>query len=97
MIRTIGYLDWVGLKSYQGLFSSSFGLRRQVQLKCKRVSRDKDKGQGVKEERETLQYVSDFRHSCKQKEEKGCPHGVGGRMGSRRIKELEFGTLKFTL
>ena len=63
MIRTIGYLDWVGLKSYQGLFSSSFGLRRQVQLKCKRVSRDKDKGQGVKEERETLQYVSDFRHS----------------------------------
>ena len=52
MIRTIGYLDWVGLKSYQGLFSSSFGLRRQVQLKCKRVSRDKDKGQGMKEERD---------------------------------------------
>ena len=51
----------LGYKSWQGLFSSSFGLHRQVQLKCKRVSRDKDKGQGAKEEREKLQYVSDFR------------------------------------
>ena len=39
-------VTWSGLeyKSWQGLFSSSFGLRRQAQLKGKRVSRDKDKG-----------------------------------------------------
>ena len=50
-------VTWSGVeyKSLQGLFSSSFGLRRQVQLKGKRVSRDKDKGQVEREERERMQ------------------------------------------
>ena len=37
---------------FKGLFSMPLGLRRQVQLEGKRVSRNKDKEQAGKEERD---------------------------------------------
>ena len=42
----------LSISLFKGLFSTPFGLRRQVQLEGKRVSRNKGKVQAEKEERD---------------------------------------------